>query len=93
MRILYSHDKRKLSNRQLWKIWKETALTELWSYFIDIFTFEPSKIMPLGGDFISFFPPGGRSFALKSCPRGGDFEGKISGPGSAWGGGGGNRSN
>ena len=37
--------------------------------------------MPGGGDFVSFFRPGGRSFALKSCPRGGDFDGKISGPG------------
>ena len=36
--------------------------------------------MPGGGDFVSFFRPGGRSFALKSCPRGGDFDGKISGP-------------
>ena len=32
--------------------------------------------MPGGGDFVSFFRPGGRSFALKSCPRGGDFDGK-----------------
>ena len=32
--------------------------------------------MPGGGDFASFFRPGGRSFALKSCPRGGDFDGK-----------------
>ena len=32
--------------------------------------------MPGGGDFVWFFRPGGRSFALKSCPRGGDFDGK-----------------
>ena len=32
--------------------------------------------MPGGGDFVSFFLPGGRSFALKSCPWGGDFDGK-----------------
>ena len=25
--------------------------------------------MPGGGDFASFFRPGGRSFVLKSCPR------------------------
>ena len=25
LRILYSHEKRTLSNGQLWKIWKETA--------------------------------------------------------------------
>ena len=28
-----------------------------------------------------FFRPGDRSFALKSCPQGGDFDGKVSGPG------------
>ena len=27
--------------------------------------------MPGSGDFVSFFRPGGRRFALKSCPRGG----------------------
>ena len=27
--------------------------------------------MPGGGDFVSFFRPGGRSSALKSCSRGG----------------------
>ena len=32
--------------------------------------------MPGGGDFVPFFRPGGRSFALKSCPWGGDFDGK-----------------
>ena len=34
--ILDSHDERKLSNRQSWKIWKETALIELCSFLIDI---------------------------------------------------------
>ena len=34
VRILYSHVKRKLSNGQLRKIWKETALTELRSFFV-----------------------------------------------------------
>ena len=34
------------------------------------------KIMPGGGDFVSFFRPGGRSFALKSCLQGGDFDEK-----------------
>ena len=37
--------------------------------------------MPGGGNFVSFFQSGGRSFALKSCPRGEDFEEKIGGPG------------
>ena len=32
--------------------------------------------MPGGGDSASFFRPGDRSFVLKSCPRGGDFDGK-----------------
>ena len=32
--------------------------------------------MPGGGDFVSFFRPGAGSFALKSCPRGGDFDGR-----------------
>ena len=38
--------------------------------------------MPGGGDFVSFFRPGDRSFALKSCPWGGDFDGKNWWPGS-----------
>ena len=42
--------------------------------------------MPRGGDFVSLFRLGGWRFALKNCPRGGDFDGKNSGPG-------GNRSN
>ena len=32
--------------------------------------------MPGGGNFVSFSQRGGRSFALKSCPWGGDFDGK-----------------
>ena len=32
--------------------------------------------MPGSGDFVSFFPTRGPSFALKSCPQGGDFDGK-----------------
>ena len=36
--------------------------------------------MPGGGDFVSFFRPGGRSFALKSCPGAGILTEKISGP-------------
>ena len=43
--------------------------------------------MPWGGDFVSLFRPGGRSFALKNCPRGGDFDGKIVAGGLAGGGG------
>ena len=43
--------------------------------------------MPGCGDFVSFFQPEGRSFALKSCPQGGDFDEKITGPGISPGGG------
>ena len=43
------------------------------SLIIDIRTRE---VMPGGGDFVSFFRPGGQSFALKNCPWGGDFDGK-----------------
>ena len=43
--------------------------------------------MPGGGDFVSFFQPGGRSFALKSCPQGGDFDEKHYWPGGQTGGG------
>ena len=32
--------------------------------------------MPGGRDLVSFFRPGGRSFALKSHPQGGDFDEK-----------------
>ena len=68
--MLYK-DKRKLSNGQLWEIWKETALIELWSYFIDILEFEPGKLCPGVVMLLRFLPWG--SFALNSCPRGGDF--------------------
>ena len=34
------------------------------------------QIKPGGEDFVSLFRPGGRSFALKNCPWGGDSDGK-----------------
>ena len=37
--------------------------------------------MARSGGFVSFSRPGGWSFALKSCLRGGNFDRKISGPG------------
>ena len=49
--------------------------------------------MPGGGDFVSFFRPGGLGFALKSCPRGGDFDGKKLVARQSARGGDGNRSN
>ena len=36
--------------------------------------------MPGGGDFASFFLPGGQSFVLKICPQGGILTEKVSGP-------------
>ena len=44
------------------------------NYFIDILAFGPGKLCPGVGILFRFFDPGGRSFALKSCPRGGDFD-------------------
>ena len=73
---LYSHEKRNLSNGQLWKIWKETVFIELCSFFIDLLALEQDKLCPGVGIFVSFFPPGGRGFALRSCPGGGDFDEK-----------------
>ena len=46
---------------------------ELWSYFI---AFQLGKLCPGVGILFRFLRPGGRSFALKSCPQGGDFDGK-----------------
>ena len=37
---------------------------------------QTGQVMPGGGDFCFVFRPGGRRFALKSCPGGGDFEEK-----------------
>ena len=57
--------------------------------FVDILAFELGKSCPGVGIFVSFFRPGSRSFALKSCPEGGDFDAKkLVARGSAQGGGG-----
>ena len=58
------------------KIWKETVLIELYSFFIDILAFELGKLCPGVGILLHFFDPGAGGFVLKSCPRGGDFDGK-----------------
>ena len=79
--ILYCHDKRKLSNGQSWKIWKETALIELWSYFIDILPFELGKLCPGVGTLFRFFLTRGPEFCTEKLSRGGDFDGKNSGLG------------
>ena len=55
---------------------RKSAPIELWSYFIDILAFELGKLCPGVGILFHFFRHRGRSFALKSCPRGGDFDGK-----------------
>ena len=60
--------------------------------FIDILAFEPGKLCPGVGDFVSFFSTRGPEFALESCSWGGDFDRKNSGPGVRRGGDG-NRSN
>ena len=46
------------------------------NYFIDILAFEPDKLCPGVGILFRLFRPGGRSFTLKSCPGGGDFDEK-----------------
>ena len=61
---------------KLWKIWKENAFIELCSFSIDLLAFELGKLCPGVGISVSFVRPGGRSFALKSCPGGRDFDGK-----------------
>ena len=81
LRILYSYDKRKLSNGQLWKIWKETALIELCSFFIDILAFELVKLCPEVGILLHFFDPGARVLHWKAIPGAGVLMEKISGPG------------
>ena len=76
--ILYSHDKKKLSNGQLWKFWKETAyrtikfgeelLIGLWSYFIDILAFELGKLCHGEGILFRFFYPGAGVLHWKAAP-------------------------
>ena len=55
---------------------RKHAPIEIWSSFIDILAFELGKLCPGVGILFRFFQPGGQSFALKGCPRGGDFDGK-----------------
>ena len=60
---------------------------DLCSFLIEILAFELGKlcpgVAPGGGEFF-VFRPGGRSFALKSCPGAGILTEKISGPGGGW---------
>ena len=81
-------DRRKLSNGQLLKTWKETALVELCFFFIDILAFEPDKLCP-GVGILFRFRPRVRSFTLKTVPGAGILMKKISSRGGGYG----NRSN
>ena len=68
------------------KFGKKLLFIKLCSFFIDLLAFELGNLCPGVGIFASFFQPGGQSFALKSCPRGGILTEKISGPGVSQGG-------
>ena len=69
-------DKRKLSNGQLLEIWKETALTELCSFFIDIVAFEIDKLCLGWGFCLVFSTQGGGEVCTEKLSRGGDFDGQ-----------------
>ena len=56
LRILYSHDKRKLSNGNYGK--KLVPFIELCSFFIDILAFELGKLCPGVGILFRFFDSG-----------------------------------
>ena len=56
------------------EIWKETALIELRLFFIETLAFQYACLGV--EDLVSCFRPQGPEFALKSCPQGGDFDGK-----------------
>ena len=66
---------------KLWKVWKETTFIKLCFFLIDLLAFEVGKLCPEVGIFASFFRPGSRSFALKSCPGAGILKKKITDPG------------
>ena len=62
------------------KIWKETALIELCSFFIDILAFELVKLCPGLGILLHFFDPGAGVLYWKAVPAAGILPEKISGP-------------
>ena len=51
-----------------WKIWKETALIELCSFFIDILAFEPVKLCPGVGILLHFLTRGPKFCNEKLSP-------------------------
>ena len=55
---------------------KKTAFYRIMFLFHSYLSISNGANYARGGDFVSFFRPGFRSFALKSCPSGGDFDGK-----------------
>ena len=90
--MLYFHEERKLSNGQLWKVCKQTALIELCSFFIDII--QTRQIMPRVGFCFPLSTRGPEICTEKLSPGWGFQDGKVSGSGVSGGGGGdGNRSN
>ena len=75
LRIPYSRDKGNSQTDNCENL-ERTALIELCSFLIsDILAFELGKYAR-GWGFCFVFSTRGRSFALKSCPRGADFDGK-----------------
>ena len=56
------------------------APIELWSYFIDILTFELGKLFPGVGILFRFSAPGAGVLHWKAVPRVGILTEKISGP-------------
>ena len=76
------------------KFGKKLLFIELCPFLIELLAFEPGKLCPGVGIFCFVFFTRGQSFALKSCPRGRDFDGKNQWPGGQppWGGDG-NQSN
>ena len=58
------------------KFGKKTIFIELCFFFLDLLAFELGKLCLGVRIFVLFFSTRGRSFALKSCPGGGDFDGK-----------------
>ena len=63
--------KKKISNGQLWKIWKETVLIELCSFFIDILPFELGKLCPGVGILFRFSTQGPEFCTEKLSPGSG----------------------
>ena len=66
-----------MSNGQLWKIWKETALIELCSFSIDILALEIGKLCPGVGSLFRFSTRGPEFFTEKLSPGLGFWRKKL----------------